>query len=258
MSFFNSFSSLTSFFNFAKNKPKSVQRSVYDTEASITRLLKQLQQHLVIMTAKFPSDKLAPNKETYNTAIIKVDYKNKLLYLDELVPDEGNKKIESLKQVTIQTRLDGAILTAKCTLKEVGEEKGIRHYIMYFPERIRSTQRRESYRINIPLSKRIQVNIQTESGEFIAGFLNDISFSGISIRLEANQAPNLNINEVIPFLTIHLKETITCEMEIKRISHTQGNIIVSGHLEEISPEHQRFIQKYITRLDRKKRNQNNS
>ncbi|MCW8931223.1 MAG: flagellar brake protein [Gammaproteobacteria bacterium] len=258
MSFIDQFSSLTSFLTSLKKKKKPVQRSTFDTEESIARLLKQLQQHLVIMTAKFSSDKLSTNKESYNTAIIKVDYKNKLFYLDELVPDEGNQQMKALKKVLLRTRLDGAILTIECTLKEVGEEKGILHYVMYFPDRIRSTQRRESYRVNIPLSKRIQVNMQTESGAFIAGFLNDISFSGIAIRLEPNQSFNLDVDEIIPFLTIHLKETITCEMEVKRISSAQGSTIISGHLEEIAPEHQKFIQKFITRLDREKRKLNSA
>ena len=255
MAFFNHFSFpdsfLSSVFNTWKKKKKPVQRSIFDTEETIARLLRQLQQHLVIMTAKFPSD-----KETYNTAIIKVDYKNKLFYLDELIPDAGNKQIAKLEKILLRTRLDGAILTADCRLKETGKEKGIPHYIMYFPERMRSTQRRESYRVNIPLSQRIQVNLQTESGAFIAGFLNDISFGGISIRLESGYNFELNVDEIVPFITIHLKETITCEMEVKRISRTLGNTIISGHLEEISPEHRQYIQRFITRLDRKKRKLN--
>jgi len=257
LAFFNHFtfpdSFLNSFFAVWKKKKKNVQRSVFDTEEAIARLLKQLQQHLVIITATFPSD-----KEIYNTAIIKVDYKNKLFYLDELIPDTGNKQIVKFKKTLLRTRLDGAILTADCILKDTGEENGIHHYIMYFPESIRSTQRRERYRISIPLSKRIQVNMQTESGTFIAGFLNDISFSGIAIRLENNQNFNVNIGEIVPFLTIHLKETITCEMEVKRIATTLGNTIISGHLEEISPGNKQFIQNFITHLDRKKRKQNSN
>lgn len=255
MSLFSHFSfpgsSFSSFFDSWKKKKKTVQRSIFNTEETIARLLKQLQQHLVIITAKFPSD-----KDTYNTAIIKVDYKNKLFYLDELIPDAGNKQIKKLEKILLRTRLDGAILTAECTLKEAGEEQGIPYYIMYFPRHIRSTQRRESYRVNIPLNKRIQVSMQTESGVFIAGLLNDISFSGIAIRLEPNQNFDLSVDEIVPFLTIHLKETITCEMEVKRISRTPGNTIISGHLEEISSEHKKFIQKFITRLDRNKRKQN--
>ncbi len=250
MAFKNQFSFFNSFLTFWKKKNKPVQQKVFNTEETIARLLKQLQQHLVIMTAKFVSD-----QETYNTAIIKVDYTKKLFYLDELIPDYGNEQIKKTGKITLRTRLDGAILTAECTMKAVSEEKGIPQYIMYFPERIRSTQRRESYRINIPLSQRIQVNMQTESGTFIAGFLNDISFSGISIRLERNQNFELNNDEIIPFLTIHLDETIACEMDIKRISNTLGRTIVSGHLQEISQEHKRFIQKFISRLDRNKRKQ---
>ncbi len=253
MSFSNPFS-LSEIFSFLRNrkkKKKSVQRHTLNTDEAIARLLKQLQQHLVIITARFSSD-----SETYNTSIIKIDYKNKLFFLDELVPQIGNEQIKSLKKVSLRTRLDGAILTAECLLKEAAEEKGLPHYIMHFPAQIKSTQRRDSYRVSIPLNKRYQVNMQTESGAFIAGFLNNISFSGLAIRLEPNQNFELNIGEAIPFLTLHITETITCEMEIKRISSTMGYTIISGHLEEISPSHQRSIQKFISRLDREKRKQN--
>ncbi|NOQ79420.1 MAG: hypothetical protein GQ546_08465 [Gammaproteobacteria bacterium] len=246
-----SFFELFSFIKGGKKKKKSVQRNILDTDEAIARLLKQLRQHLVIITAKFPSD-----SETYNTAIIKIDYQNKLFYLDELIPQIGNEQIKNLKKVLLRTRLDGAILTAECLLKETGEEKGLPHYIMHFPALIKSIQRRDSYRISIPLSKRYQVNMQTESGLFIAGFLNNISFNGLAIRLEPKQNFELNIGEDIPFLTLHLHETITCEMEIKRISNTMGYTIISGHFEEISPSHQHSIQKFISRLDRQKRKQN--
>jgi c-di-GMP-binding flagellar brake protein YcgR len=248
----DSFSSsyLSSLLDSFKKKKKNVQRNTFDTEKSIVRVLKQLQQHLVVMTANLVDD-----KEIYNTAIIKIDYKNRLFYLDELIPASGNALFIKKKKIHLQTRLDGAILSMECTLKEIGKEHGISHYVMYFPEVIRSTQRRESYRVSIPLSQRIQVNMQTESGAFIAGFLNDLSFSGIAIRIEHNQNFDLNVDETIPFLTIHLKETISCEMDIKRISNTQGSTIISGHLEELSTEHRRYIQKFITRLDRKKRKQ---
>lgn len=231
-----------------KKKKKSIQRNILDTEVEIARLLKRLQQHLVIITAKFSSD-----AETYNTSIIKLDFKNKLFYLDELVPDTGNAQIKTLKKVLLRTRLDGAILTMECELNEIGEEKGLPHYIMNFPVCAKSTQRRESYRVSIPLHKRFQVNMQTEAGNFIAGFLNDISFSGVAVRLETPQSVDLNLGDIVPFLTLHLKETITCEMEVKRISTTRGSVIVSGHLEEVSAEHQREIQKFIARQDREKR-----
>jgi len=239
-----------SFLDKWKKKKASIQRNILSTEEEIARLLKRLQQHLVIITAKFPSD-----PETYNTSIIKIDYKNHLFYLDELIPVAGNTQIKSLQKVLLRTRLDGAILTMECKLKEAGEENNLPHYLMDFPSRIKSIQRRESYRVSIPLNKRIQVNMQTDSGHFIAGFLNDISFSGVAIRLESSQDFDLKVQDTIPFLTLHLSETITCEMEIKRISKIFGNIIVSGHLEEISPVHQKEIQKFILQQDREKRKQ---
>lgn len=241
---------ILSFLKKWKPKKTTVQRNVLDTEEDIVRLLKRLQQHLVIITAKFPSD-----PETYNTSIIEIDYKNHLFYLDELIPATGNAQIRSLKKVLLRTRLDGAILTMECDLKQAGEDNKLPHYLMYFPAMIKSIQRRESYRVSIPLNKRIQVNMQTDSGQFIAGFLNDISFSGVAIRLESAQDYDLKVQDTIPFLTLHLGETITCEMEIKRISRILGNVVVSGHLEEVSPAHQKEIQKFILRQDREKRKQ---
>jgi c-di-GMP-binding flagellar brake protein YcgR len=237
-----------SFFEKWRPKKKTIKRNILVTENEIALLLKRLQQHLTIITAKFPD-----NTEVYNTSIIKIDYKNKCFFLDEMVPDDGNELIVLHQKVLLRTRLDGTIFTMECHLDTVGEEQGLPHYKMHFPNRIKSIQRRESYRVSIPLSKRFQVNMQTDSGIFIAGFLNDISFSGVAVRLERSEDIELKVGEIIPFLTLHLDETITCELEIRRISTIFGNTIVSGRLEEISPPHHRMIQKFILKQDREKR-----
>lgn len=235
------------FGRWTKNK-KQIQRNVLETEVEIARLLKRLQDHLVIMTASFPGD-----PENYNTSIIKMDYKNRLFYLDELIPRSGDEQLREFEKIQLRTRLDGAILTMDCKLKESNDENGVAQHIMYFPTRARSIQRRESYRVSIPLTKRYQVNMQTEAGLFIAGFLNDISYSGVAIRLETPQEFYVKVGENIPFLTLHLDETLTCEMDVRRIYHSLGNIVVCGRLLEVTPTQQRIIQKFIAKVDREKR-----
>ncbi len=241
---------LPSFFKFWHSQKKPVQKKIIDSEQDIDRLLQRMQEHIVIITARFAAD-----EELYNTSIIKVDARKALFYLDEFLPSHGNSQIRSLKKVTLRVRLDGAILTMDCRLYQTEEEAGTPCFIMHFPEKIRSIQRRESYRVSIPVSKRYQASLQTDAGHFIAGFLHDISFSGVSIRLEQSPNFDLKAGNNIPFLTLHLDEVITCSMEIKRISHVVGKIIVSGRLEDISPAHQRIIQRFILRLDREKRQQ---
>ncbi len=198
---------LLAFFSSWNKSKKTLQKSVIDTPQDIARMLRRMQEHIVIVTARFDSD-----PDTYNTSIIKVDTGKELLHLDEFLPSVGN-------------------------------------------EQIRSIQRRESYRVSIPIGKRIQATMQTDAGHFIAGFLHDISFSGVSVRLEETPDFDLKTGMNIPFLTLHLDEVITCSMEIKRISYAVGHIIISGRLEDISPVHQRNIQQFILRLDREKRQQ---
>ena len=243
------------FFRFWNKSKKTLQKSVIDTPQDIARMLQRMQEHIVIVTAKFDSD-----PDTYNTSIIKVDTGKELFHLDEFLPSAGNKQLGILKKVSLRSRLDGAILTMNSRLNSAEQENGIPRFIMHFPEQIRSIQRRESYRVSIPVGKRIQATIQTDAGHFIAGFLHNISFSGVAIRLE--ETPDFGFKEQdlkagmnIPFLTLHLDEVITCSMEIKRISYAVGHIIVSGRLEEVSPVHQRNIQQFIRRLDREKRQQ---
>ncbi len=239
-----------SFFRFWHSQKKPVQKKLIDSERDIVRLLQRMQEHIVIITARFAAD-----IELYNTSIIKVDAIKRRFYLDEFLPSNGNSQIRALKKVTLRVRLDGAILTMDCNLYQAEEETGTPCFIMHFPEKIRSIQRRESYRVSIPVSKRYQTTMQTDAGHFMAGFLHDISFSGVSIRLEQRPDFDFKVGNNIPFLTLHLDEVITCSMEIKRISHVVGKIIVSGHLEDISPAQQRIIQRFILRLDREKRQQ---
>ncbi len=241
---------LPAFFSSWNKSKKTLQKSVIDTPQDIARMLRRMQEHIVIVTARFDSD-----PDTYNTSIIKVDTGKELFHLDEFLPSVGNEQLRKLKKVSLKSRLDGAILTMDGLLKSAEQENGIPYFIMHFPEQIRSIQRRESYRVSIPVGKRIQATMQTDAGHFIAGFLHDISFSGVSIRLEETPDFDLKAGMNIPFLTLHLDEVITCSMEIKRISYAVGHIIISGRLEDISPVHQRNIQQFILRLDREKRQQ---
>ncbi len=198
---------------------------------------------------------LTPIRIPTTLLLLIVDTGKELLHLDEFLPSVGNEQLRKLKKVSLKSRLDGAILTMDGLLKSAEQENGIPYFIMHFPEQIRSIQRRESYRVSIPIGKRIQATMQTDAGHFIAGFLHDISFSGVSVRLEETPDFDLKTGMNIPFLTLHLDEVITCSMEIKRISYAVGHIIISGRLEDISPVHQRNIQQFILRLDREKRQQ---
>ena len=239
---------LPSLLNFWKKPEKPVQKRVIESHEEIARLLQRMREHIVIITARFPSD-----NDVYNTSIIDVDSNSKIFHLDEFLPAQGNHQIRKLKNVSLRARLDGAILTMDCNLKKSGEENNIPYFMMHFPDKIRSIQRRESYRVSIPASTHFQATLQTDAGNFIAGFLHDISFSGVSIRLEGIPDFELIPGNTIPFLTLHLDEVITCSMEIKRISHIIGHVVVAGRLEDLSPNQQKIIQRFILRLDREKR-----
>lgn len=54
-----------------------------------------------MITANFPGE-----SKNFTTSIIKVDYQNKLFYLDELSPYEGNSHLNKLKKVKLRSYLD--------------------------------------------------------------------------------------------------------------------------------------------------------
>ena len=206
-----------------------------------------------MITANFPGE-----TRNFDTSIIKVDYQNKLFYLDELQPYEGNIHLSKLKKVKLRSHLDNCILSMECQLKKQNEEKGLLYSIMHFPRSIRSIQHREFYRINIPIDKQLKVSLKTQSAEVISGNLNDISYNGISIRFRSTPSSSFEDNQIIPLVKIHLSKNliITCRMIIKRIFKLSDNLLIAGILEEVSTAQQHSIQKFITHLDRlKKRNE---
>jgi len=231
------------------NKEKESSDHIIQSEKNISALLKNLQNHLVIITANFPGE-----TKNFSTSIIKIDYQHKKFYLDELLPYEGNAYLNKLKKVLLRTHIDSYILSMECLLIKQDEEKGLLYSVMDFPTEIKSVQNREFYRVNIPLNKHIKVVLKSESGDFITGSLNDISNNGISIRLKTPANLNLDKNEIIPFTSIYLNDVvISCKMEIKRIFTISDNTIIAGLLEEVTPSQQQTIQKFIAHLDRLKR-----
>ncbi|MCU7835692.1 MAG: flagellar brake protein [gamma proteobacterium symbiont of Taylorina sp.] len=245
MSFpFNLFSFLSS----PKTEKKTAEK-IIQSEESISALLKNLQNHLVIITANFPGE-----TKNFSTSIIKMDYQNKKFYLDELLPYEGNSHLNKLKQVQLRTHIDSCILSMKCRLIKQDEEKGLLYSVMHFPDTIISVQNREFHRVNIPLNKHLKVVLKTVDGEFITGSLNDLSYNGMSLRFKTPPALNIEKHDIIPFTTIYLNDVvISCKMEIKRIFSISDNTIIAGLLEEVTTSQQQTIQKFIAHLDRLKR-----
>ena len=234
-------------------KEKKVPRQVahiIKAESSIIALIKKSQSHLIMMTARFPGE-----KQSFNTSIIKVDYQNQLFYLDEFAPYDGNTHLNKVKKVYLKSYLDNCVLSMECHLKEQKEAKGLLYSIMYFPRAIKSVQHREFYRINIPRTHHLQVLLRKESGELLTGELNDISYNGISIRFRTPQNINVNAQEIIPIVKIHLTEkvVINCTMQIKRIFSLSDNQIIAGILDEVPPAQQQKIQKFITHMERQKK-----
>lgn len=244
--------SLTSFFHSEKNEKKDERQieHIIKAEKGIIALIKNSQTHLVVVTANFPGE-----TKNFTTSIIKVDYQNKLFYLDELSPYDGNINLNKLKKVKLKSYLDNCVLSMECPLKKQAEEKGLLYSIMHFPKTIRSIQHREFYRINIPTNLHIKVVLKTVSGELLTGSLNDISYNGMSVGFRV--APNIDIkkDKIIPFVKIHLHQNviISCKMEIKRIFSIAENRIIAGVLDEVPTAQQQNIQKFITHLDRQKR-----
>lgn len=245
-------SHFSSFFPLLKkaNKDQRQLEHIITTEKSIVTLIKNAQTHLVPVTANFSGD-----TKNFNTSIIKVDYKKKLFFLDELSPYEGNFHLKKLKKIHLKGYLDNCILSMQCNLNQQKEEKGLLYSIIHFPTAIKSIQHREFYRINLPLTYHIKVFLKKDSGEHFEGHLNDISYNGIAIRFRSIKNTNIETQEIIPIVKIYLKQNIiiNCKMEIKRIFTISNNLLIAGLLEEVTAPQQHNIQKFITHLDRQKR-----
>ena len=192
----------------------------------------------------------------YNSAILKLDPEAGYLVFDELAPAAGNKKLDPGSRVRVTSRNKGVQTRFDATVTDLGEYQGLPFFRTTLPEEIQYIQRREYYRIPIPVDEHVTAQLMTDNNILLNADVSDLSVGGCNLRLRSRPAFRLGRGMVIPrcFITLPEEEKIITSLEIRQADDWErtANMHVRGRFLGLTRAERRSLQRYIIRLDRKR------
>ncbi len=151
------------------------------SETEIIQKLRMLQKNRCIVTAYFDD-----GKQTLLTAVVDVLPDKKMVLLD-YGPDEAmNNSLLSARKVVFKSQMQG--VTAKFSVREVKKAKyqGQAVFACALPEDLLWVQRRDTYRVRIPMAVNAFCIVPHLSSSAKQYRIHDISVGGLALEDPAN------------------------------------------------------------------------
>lgn len=212
--------------------------------------------------------------QSFLTTIVMLDAKNNILALDCGPNEHLNKALLGSPKVLFRTEVEG--VKASFTGKHIRQEKidGHMAFVMPMPDSMFWLQRREFYRVKIPISHEsslceIRFSTQFEDGEVeerVGQFrLLDISIRGFCfLNTQAEFVDILQMDTQISHCSIHLNDGSfdRVEFEVRyasevKVSPTTSHYRVGCRFTHITHSFEHSIQRYIQSIELQKKLQEN-
>lgn len=133
---------------------------------------------------------LLPGRGGYfSSLLLAMDRESSALLADELFPVQGHAAMQAGMEVRVIARLDGTDIRFRCRVVEISQRRPASAYTLDLPAAVEHVQRRRAFRVPVPASMSIDVEVQPEDTAPIRGRLIDISQSGVRIELRAIRPP---------------------------------------------------------------------
>ena len=190
------------------------EKFIIHSQTEVMQKLRMLQKSKCIITAYFDE-----GKQSLLTAVIDVLPAKKLVLLDFGPDDSVNKSLLSSGSVTFKSQLNG--VTAKFTVYSVKKAKYQNQLVFActIPESILWVQRRDTYRITIPMRLNAFCIIHHENGSSQQYRIHDISVGGMALE-------DPEKNEVFALGSSFER----CELTLPELGSGKVNIEVRSHL----------------------------
>ncbi len=214
----------------------------------ITKLLQDIEKASPLCTIVIDD-----SKEEFSSSILNIQTAKKLILLDELTPQHGNKLVREKKTIKLSTYFNGIHLAFKLNKIQFGSAQGIVYYKADFPERIYYPQRRKSHRIEIKSLRIPFSGIANKNDASIGGHVFDLSRGGIGIKLSDSRV-RLQRGDILKNCRFTLDD-YCMEFDLivrfaKRIGSTDPQTIIGGYFENTPPKSLNKLSYFITALER--------
>lgn len=214
----------------------------------IVSLLSEIEVSSPLCTIQFEG-----SEDEYSSSILGIKAEKNLIILDELIPKEGNLRLQQQKSLKLSTYHKGIYLSFNLNDIESGSSRGIIYYKAALPTRIYYPQRRRSPRIEISSIDIAFTGVSERTGVNVSGYLFDLSRGGAGIDMPANRA-RIQRGDKLKNCKISF-EDYTMDFDfsvrfVKAASGTSSKVQIGGSFENLSPKSQSKLSYFITSLER--------
>ena len=225
--------------------------TVSDRDALIS-VLQGLARKNVVLSGAFNS-----GADLLLTAVLDVDPKENVVYLDVNANEERNQLFLQSKRVIFFSFFDGVKVQWASTAIESGEYEGRKAFLISIPEKLQRVQRRGAFRINTPITNPAICTIPLASGEEVTLPLVDICVEGIGVILPSTPVPE--IQKYAEFKKCRIEhedlgvvEATLVVQSIWEVTLKNGSKSPRAGLEfvDIRAGTQSVIQRYVYKLER--------
>jgi c-di-GMP-binding flagellar brake protein YcgR len=231
-------------------RPNPYDRPAADSElitdqTRIARLLERLARRHTPLSVEIPG-----HKERYTSCTVDVERSHVLL--DELMPSTGHPHLLKAGKLRIACKLDGVEIKFNATLDRADEKNNLLTYYMILPTQMEYRQRRQDYRVHIPMSKVLRVIIDGDDDTVTEGVLHDLSRTGAGVIFSV---ANITLERGLKYegaIELPDGEQLYCSVELRYSKTTQpGKQQLTGvHFIDIQPAQTRLISRCISELER--------
>jgi len=210
----------------------------------IARLLDKMSRHYSPLTVKIPGYKIG-----YTSCVVGVD--KPYVMLDQLMPTSGHDKLMAERKMHVTGKLDGVDIAFTTTLVRAEEQKNILTYYLKLPDKLQYQQRRQAYRVRIPMSKQLRVLIDNNDDTIITGELHNLSHGGVGKIIPDGQSKIHKGNQHECVIELPCGECLYCTVEMRFIKTiaSRKRQLIGAHFINLSKIQKRMIARCISELE---------
>ncbi len=239
----------------------------------LVRNPKRIVEHLTDIFKKkcIISAQFGENNASFLTAIVDLDINNNTLKLDCAPTELLNKQLLNAAKVLFRTEMDGIKISFSGKGIRKSKDTNQAMFEMPIPNPIFWMQRRQFYRVKIPLAHvgsfcEFFFSTDHEDGStdtYSAKFrLSDISLSGFSLlNSDAKFASHFELNQSFTQCTLYLHDAThsTISFIVKDITNIQANTTATQQrigcfITDVTPAFESSILRYMQDIERKIKN----
>lgn len=214
----------------------------------IINLLSDIEAHAPLCTIHVEG-----TAQTYNSSILGIKPDKNLILLDELVPKEGNIKLQHCKALKLSTFHKGIHLSLNLSHIEIGHSRGITYYKAPLPKRIFYPQRRRAPRIEISSIEIAFSGLSERTGLSVNGYLFDLSRGGAGVELPQNRARVQRGDKIKNCQIVFEDYAMDFDFSVRFVKQPAPNsprVQIGGLFENVSNKSQTKLSYFIASLER--------